>query len=171
MAGKRAGKAAPGIGALAAAEAKSHIGTPFVWQQSAKGVGCDCKGLLVSVARELGRPEAAGLYALMATYRPDRPVPAALLAKGLAATFDRVDLTADALRDGDVLLLRLNGQAQHLAIVTAGGDRAVHAQIAPNDRVKEASLPALLKLCPLHSAWRWRELPSTLATNLTNRGH
>lgn len=150
--------ARPAFGSLVALEAKAHCGTPFRWQSSVKGVGCDCKGLVASVARELGRPEADSLYAISADYRIDRGVPTARLREGLAALFDRVDLAADALRDGDVLLLRLNGAAQHLAIVTEGGARAVHAQIAPSDKVKETNLELLLKACPLHSAWRWRDI-------------
>ncbi len=141
-------------GRRVAREAQAWIGTPFVWGQAQKGVGCDCKGLVAGVARALGRPEAETFHGRFAAYRPDRPVPSALLKEGLAELFDPV---GGELCDGDVLLLEVAGRAQHLAIVTHGGERAVHAQIAPTDRVKETSLRALLKLCRLHSAWRWRK--------------
>jgi cell wall-associated NlpC family hydrolase len=145
------------FGARVAAEAQTWAGTPFVWGQSQKGQGCDCKGLVAGVARNLGRAEEATFYGQFSAYRPDRPVPSALLKEGLVALFNRVD---GDLQDGDVLLLEVRRgrtwAAQHLAIVTCGATRAVHAQIAPNDRVKETSLRALLKLCRLNSAWRWR---------------
>jgi hypothetical protein len=48
-----------------------------------KGVGCDCKGLVQGVARELGFPEAESFYATFASYRPDRPVPSRLLIEGM----------------------------------------------------------------------------------------
>lgn len=143
----------PEIGAAIAAEALTWLGTPARWNQSQKGLGCDCKGLVQGVARELGRPEAASFYGLFVHYRGDRPVPVTLLRQGLAELFDRVD---GALQDGDILLLKMRGKAQHLAIVTGGGAKAVHADAANGGRVRERRLEALLKVCPMASAWRWR---------------
>lgn len=140
-------------GERVAAEAREWIGTPFVWGQSRKGRGCDCKGLVQGVARELGFPEAETFHATFASYRPDKPVPSALLVEGMAATFDRVKVQ----QDGDVLLLNVQGKPQHLAICT--GDRAIHAQGAGDKAwVKETRLAALLKVNPLHSVWRWRDV-------------
>lgn len=106
------------------------------------------------MARELGFPEADSLYAKVADYAPDRPVPSALLKEGLAAIFDPVS----DIQPGDVLLLRTAklGPAGHIAIATDDG-KAVHAQIGPNNWVKEARLRALLAVCPLVSVWRWRD--------------
>jgi cell wall-associated NlpC family hydrolase len=140
-------------GAAIAAEALTWVDTPARWNQSQKGHGCDCKGLVQGVAREVGRPEAQSFYGLFIHYRGDRPVPVALLRQGLAELFDKVDGT---LEDGDILLLRMRGKAQHLAIVTGGGARAVHADAWGSGRVRERRLGALLQVCPLHSAWRWR---------------
>lgn len=144
----------PTRGELVAAEARAWIGTPFRWQASQKGVGCDCKGLVWGVARELGYPEADSLYAHVADYAPERPVPTSLLKEGLAAVFDPVS----DMRAGDVLLLRIRqgAPAGHLAIV-ASVDTAIHAQIGSKDWVKETKLRALLALCPLVSIWRWRD--------------
>src|SRR5687768_13422801 len=110
----------PARGELVATEAREWIGTPFAWQQSAKGKGCDCKGLLWGVARELGFPEAESLYAKVANYSPTRPVPSALLKEGFAAIFDPVASIEDA-RPGDILLLRttIGGPAGHIAIVVS----------------------------------------------------
>lgn len=137
---------------MVAAEAHEWLGTPFAWQQSQKGVGCDCKGLLWGVARELGFPEATSLYARVADYSPTRPVPSALLKEGMAAIFDPVE----EMRPGDVLLLKMHGKASHIAIVSSE-TRAIHAQIGPKDWVKETSLRSLLKMFPVDSAWRWRD--------------
>lgn len=138
-------------GALVASEAREWLGTPFRWQASQKQVGCDCKGLLWGVARELGFPEAESLYAKVADYSPTRPVPSALLKEGFASIFDPVD----DIQLGDVLLVRIGNRPCHIAIVSDEG-RAIHAQIGPKDWVKETRLEALLKLFPLDSAWRWR---------------
>lgn len=135
-----------------AEETREWIGTPFIWGQSVKGVGCDCKGLVQGVARELGLAEAECFYAQFSSYRPERPVPSALLIEGMGEVFDKVDEPIP----GDVLLLKVRGTAAHLAILTAP-DMAVHAHGAgQQERVKETRLPVLLKMFPLHSAWRWR---------------
>lgn len=49
----------PAIGDLAAAEAKTWLGTPYHHQASVKGVGCDCLGLLRGVYRAIVGPEPA----------------------------------------------------------------------------------------------------------------
>jgi cell wall-associated NlpC family hydrolase len=142
-----------GRGEAVAAEAREWLGTKFVWQASQKQVGCDCKGLLWGVARELGFPEAESLYAQVADYSPKRPVPSALLKEGFAAIFDSVE---GGMIPGDVLLVKLGGKPCHIAIYSGDG-RAIHAQIGPKDWVKETRLEALLKLFPLDSVWRWRD--------------
>lgn len=139
------------FGERVAQEALSWVGTPFVWGQSQKGVGCDCKGFIAGVARELGRPEAANFYATFDGYRPDRPVPSDLLLEGMGATFKRVD----DIKPGDVLLLKHGKRPAHLAIATSEG-KAVHTQISSKAWVKETTLRALFHFYPLHSVWRWR---------------
>lgn len=139
-------------GELVANEAREWLGTKFHWQASAKQVGCDCKGLIWGVARELHFPEAETFYAKVVDYRVDRKVPTELLKEGMASVFEQ----AIDMQVGDVLLLQVKGKPQHLAIVTPN-NRAIHAQIAPKDWVKETSLRALLKLNPLDSIWRWRD--------------
>lgn len=140
-------------GELVAAEARNWLRTKFHWQASVKQQGVDCKGLIWGVARELNFPEAQTFYANVVDYRVDRKVPTELLKEGMAAVFDQVQ----EARVGDVLLLKVRGKPQHLAIVTPN-NRAIHAQIAPKDWVKETSLRALLKLNPIDSIWRWRDV-------------
>lgn len=137
------------------AEAREWVGTPAHWQQSVKGVGCDCKGLVVGVARELGRPEADSLFARKADYREGQ-IDTRLLRQGLTDALDEVE----EAKSGDVLLLRIGGLAQHLAICvsadvagvptamiqcTIGGRLGVRERrILPQDRIA--------------SIWRWRPL-------------
>lgn len=152
--------AEPGIGAQVAAEALAWVDTPVRWNQSQKGVGCDCKGLVQGVARELGRPEAQSFHGLFVAYRRDRPVPVKLLKQGLAELLDRVECRPEDYlshaRDGDVLLIEVGGRPQHLAIVAEGATRAVHADGWGAERVKSRNLEALLRARKLNSAWRWR---------------
>lgn len=129
------------------AEARSWLGTPFHWQASAKGKGCDCKGLVWGVARELGRPEADSLHANMASYGP--AVDVRLLKAGLAATFDK---RTDAL-PGDVLLLKVGGRAQHLAILT--GKTMVHTYGRGPRCVVEVPFTNIWR-SQLDSVWGWR---------------
>jgi cell wall-associated NlpC family hydrolase len=141
---------------LVAKEALEWVGTKFHPQASVKQVGCDCKGLVWGVARELGFPEAESFYATFIDYDLQRRdgVPGSLLREGMAELFDR----GDEARPGDVLLLSVK-QPCHLAIVSRelnGHLRAVHAQISSRAWVKETRLDAFLTKYRLDSIWRWR---------------
>jgi cell wall-associated NlpC family hydrolase len=141
------------FGERVANEALSWIGTPFLWGQSRKGVGCDCKGLVAGVARELGRPEAESFFANVADYRNDRELPHGLILEGMAALFDRV--TLDRIKPGDVILGKHNGRPSHFAIYV-GDNSAVHTQIASKAYVKKTALEVLFHFYRPHSVWRWR---------------
>lgn len=140
------------IGDAIAAEAETWVDTPFRWQGRVKGVGCDCKGLVAGVAAACGRPEADSVEALAADYGDWRPVDANRLRSGLARLFDRVT----DRQPGDILLVRLAGKSQHLAIA------------APKDgkpsRVIETLNVGPMRVRPfrrsdaeIDSIWRWRE--------------
>lgn len=129
------------------AEALSWRGTPHVHQASAKGVGADCKGLVAGVARELGMAEGQSAYALMTGYHGVDP---RLLKQGLAEVFE----PASAMRPGDVLLLKMLGKPQHLAILV--GERIVHTYARGPGMVITSRLAAALRLWPLDSVWAWR---------------
>lgn len=137
------------------AEAQSWIKTPFLDHASVKSKGCDCKGLVWGVARELNFPEAESFYATFIDYdlRRSGGVPSALLREGMAALFDR----EEEIQAGDVLLLKHKGATMHLAIA-GPNDRAIHAQIGHTSWVKDTSLSrVLLKVFTLDSIWRWRD--------------
>ncbi|MFB2551018.1 NlpC/P60 family protein [Ensifer soli] len=105
--------------------ARGWIGTPYRHQASAKGIGCDCLGLVRGVWRErYGRePEAPP------PYQPDwaecggedRLMAAAR--RHFGGEIDRA-----AMRPGDVLLFRWRSDlpAKHAGILSAP-DRFIHA--------------------------------------------
>lgn len=143
-------------GEIVATEVAKWNRTPFHEQQATRGRGCDCKGLLWGIARDLGFPEAESFYARFIAYdlKQKRGLPHELLREGLDALFDRV--VPVNIEPGDVLLLKLGPLPGHLAIASLVPGRAWHAQIEPNDYVKEASLRSLLKMFPLVAVFRWR---------------
>lgn len=135
-----------------ATEARAWLGTPFHWQASLKGVGCDCKGLVAGVARELGLPEGESLHARLGDYGHDGRVPARLLLDGLAATLQRT-IAPEA---GDVLLFRIGGTPTHLGV--HAGDVVIHTYNGGPLRVIATRLALPSRPWPLHSAWRFASL-------------
>lgn len=116
-------------GAAVVAAARLWLGTPFCHQGRRRGVGVDCVGLVIAVAHELGLSDfdITG-YAR----RPDSDL-LARLAHELMQPIDPA-----AARPGDVLLIAIEGRAQHLAIRSdlAGDPAIIHAH-APRRRVVE----------------------------------
>lgn len=134
-------------------EARRWIGTPYHEQASVRGGGCDCKGLVVGVARECGLPEADGFHARLANYGVK--VDVRLLRHGLAAELRQVA----GPRPGDVLLLRVRDKAQHLALLV-DGSRMIHCWGAGLQQVVSAPWTAGRAQRELDSAWAF---PSILA--------
>lgn len=128
--------------------ARGWVGTPFHWAQSAKGVGCDCKGLIRGVAAELGRAEADSLAGSIENYRRADP---RQLKAGLASLFD----PAAEAAPGDILLLRVKDKAQHLAIY-AGAGRMIHTYTLGPQRVIEVPMGRIW-WAQVDSIWRWRD--------------
>jgi hypothetical protein len=151
------------IGDAVALEAEGWVGTPFLWGQSTKGVGADCKGLIAGVARELGRPEADSVEALACDYDLVDPI---RLEQGLANLFDPV---LRSFERGDIILMIIGGKAQHMAIVTEvttvkpehegiiphEPTRIVHCYSAPPSQVIAATVGTYHK-SRIKNAWRWR---------------
>lgn len=137
------------FGHAVAAKAEEWIGTPFHWQGRVRA-GCDCKGLLAGIAADLGRPEADSLEALCGDY--GGKVDTARLKAGLARLFDRVSVR----EPGDVLLIRLGGKAQHVAIcapLPGKPSRVIETlNIGPM-----AVRPFRRSDSEIDSIWRWRE--------------
>ncbi len=102
--------------AAVVAEARNWLGTRWQHQASLKGVGCDCVGLVVGVARVL-KIAAATEYDLMPELRGygRQPDPVLLLA-GCDHLMQRLNLSEVA--QGDVLVLKFELEPQHFAIVS-----------------------------------------------------
>ncbi|AMK18693.1 phage cell wall peptidase [Sphingobium sp. MI1205] len=135
------------------AEARRWIGTPYHEQASVRGGGCDCKGLVVGVARECGLPEADGFHARLSNYGVK--VDVRLLRAGLAAELRQVACP----RPGDVLLLRVGDKAQHLGLLV-DGSRLIHCWGAGLQQVVSAPWTVGRAQRELDSAWAF---PSILA--------
>ena len=134
------------------AEARTWIGTPFHERASVKGRGCDCKGLIWGAARELGWPEAETFYARFLDYDLSKGLPHNTLVEGMRDVFEFVE----APQLGDIMLGYWGKHPGHLSIFS--GETAIHTQINGKAYVKETALRIVLRVYPLHSMWRWREL-------------
>ncbi|GER07176.1 hypothetical protein GCM10007972_18040 [Iodidimonas muriae] len=105
--------------------ARRWLGTPFHHQGRVRGVGVDCAGLVIGVARELD------LMCIDVTgygHRPDDTE----MERLVRAHLTEIPLAEAGL--GDVLLLLIDGRPQHLAIRTDIG--MIHAY-APARKVVE----------------------------------
>lgn len=132
------------FGGRIVAEAMSWIGTPFHPQASVKGVGCDCKGLVAGVAREIGLAEGDSWQAGLADYDIQR-VPVQLLSRGLSEIFDAV---TGEWQPGDVLLLTISGREQHLAIYAGVGPQGPEMIHCWSRGLKQ------VVRCPIGSFWK-----------------
>jgi NlpC/P60 family putative phage cell wall peptidase len=108
--------------------ARSWIGTPYHHQESCKGAGTDCLGLIRGVWREyLGpEPEAPPAYTPDWAERPGGGVLDETLAE--AARRHLIEIEPEAAEAGDVLLFRMRarGPAKHASLLSAA-DRMIHA--------------------------------------------
>jgi NlpC/P60 family putative phage cell wall peptidase len=105
-------------------EARSWVGTPYLHQGRAKGLGVDCGGLIGGVAVALGIVPANWWDADFAPHagygrRASGDSLLAVLRKFMA------EVTPASARLGDVLAFRFSRNAQHLAI--QGPGTMIHA--------------------------------------------
>ncbi len=136
-----------------AACAETWINVPFKDQGTVRA-GCDCKGLAAGVGLECGRPEAASLEALAGDYDLRKRVDVRRLKTGLARLFDNVP--KEDRQPGDLLLCKMGGAAQHLAIYCPTEkrlNRAIEAMPSGPGKVR----PADWSLHRIDSVWRWRD--------------
>lgn len=133
------------------AAARRCLGTPFTHQGRLPGVGLDCVGLLVTVARECG-------FANIDCDDYKRRPGAKKLRDELPKSMDEIPV-ADA-EEGDVLAfwVRKPGNVQHVAIITDRGIIHTQSDIDPStpaSAVVEHSLGE--PWCSqIESAWRFR---------------
>lgn len=104
------------------AAARAWVGTPFRAQQHVRGHGCDCAGLLIGVAKELGEIPAdfsAGPY----KQSPENGKLRQMLAQHLRA------VPLNALEPGHVVSFAYLGDPYHVGILVdyGAGLGVVHA--------------------------------------------
>ncbi|MBQ2263477.1 MAG: C40 family peptidase [Loktanella sp.] len=119
--------------------ARGWIGTPYLHQGAAKGVGCDCLGLLRGLWRELhgAEPEPVPAY----TSDWSEPQGAELLWK---AALRHMPAATGPIQPGQVLLFRMRagGVAKHLGLVSATGANPAFIHAYSGHGVVESPLSA-----------------------------
>lgn len=117
--------------------ARRYVGTPYHHQARVPGIGIDCVGVLVCIARELGVIGPAVDYAAYARNAKDDT-----LLQILDSHLDRMR-SPDIAEPGDVLTFQIGKWPHHIAIKTghdtllhsyAGIGRVVETQIGGNWR-------------------------------------
>ena len=99
------------------ATARSWIGTPFHHQARVKGKGCDCFGLIIGVARELNlRGKNSTLVADHDEVTYPKMLNGQYVIDRLSQIFD--EITVESAEPGDVVLFKIHGNPQHLAILS-----------------------------------------------------
>lgn len=124
-----------------AAAAESFLGTPFRFRGRDPRTGLDCVGLAIAALQKIG--SAAPPTAPYAMRQRDYAKQLAILAE---AGFEGVD---DAIRPGDLLLLKAGPAQVHLAVAGRAGS-IIHAH-AGLGRVVTTPPP-----CPLPVERHWR---------------
>ena len=119
--------------------ARRWIGTPYLHQGAARGIGCDCLGLLRGLWRELHGAEPEHVPA----YTPDWSEPQGQERLWQAALRHMPPATG-ALAAGDVLLFRMRagGVAKHLGLVSATGEAPAFIHAYSGHGVVESPLSA-----------------------------
>lgn len=116
--------------------ARGWLGVKFHHQGRSRVAGVDCLGLLVKVAEECALvKDGQWLAALDRTDYGRNPDPAFLL-ESLAEVLERVEVP----EPGDVGVFRIDGRAQHLAIIgthTLAGELSMIHAYAPLRKVVE----------------------------------
>lgn len=122
------------------AQARTWLGTPYHHQARLKGVGCDCLGLVVGVADELALTHKDGslLSSFDQTNYSHQPDGTYLL-QMMASVLDEVP--KEDARPGDVAVFDIEGNPQHVAILTEyiEGLGMIHCY-APSRKVVEHRL-------------------------------
>lgn len=131
-------------GAELVACARSWLGTRFAHQGRVKKTathrgGVDCLGLLVGVANELGVLDRRGRPFVDGDIVDYSHLPDVVKLRQTLADM-MVEVSVAELRQGDVLLMNIDGRAQHLGIASDGGG-IIHAY-APAKAVVEHLLDA-----------------------------
>ena len=128
--------------------AREYLDTPFHHQGRVKGVGVDCIGLLVGVAKDLGwKIHDCPAYSC----RPDGITVVKELSQGL----DKI--TASEATIGDILLFWISKKTRHPQHVAIKTDIGMIHTYAGAERVIEHNLNDYW-ISRIHSCWRYRNV-------------
>lgn len=111
------------------AEARLWIGTPFHHRERQRGIGVDCDGLLVGVARELR------LVPMAFDVPPYTRIPDGKTFLAQCDAFMGRRIPQAELQPGDAVVLIIDKYPQHIGIVgdyRYGGMSIIHASNAPS---------------------------------------
>lgn len=105
------------------AEAREWIGTPFIHGQSLKGVGCDCIGLIVGVAKQFRLP-AADRWLLDPRFHGygRMPQPDKLLA---ACREYLIEIPVSQAGFGQIMQYTFSKEPMHFAIISSDDPKRV----------------------------------------------
>lgn len=133
------------------AEARAWLGTPYQHQAHAKGLGCDCAGLVGGVAVALGLVPADWWET---DFAPHAGYARQASGDSLLAVLDRflTRIDAGAAQPGDVLVMRFGRHPQHVGFLVPGADGPglLHALSLPPRQVVEHRLDAQWQRRVLH---------------------
>lgn len=118
--------------------ARSYIGTPFKLHGRVKGVGCDCLGLVVEIAKELNLKDKAGVPIA----KHDRTGYAMHVnGEELLLKLDELFEVKEQFEVGDLVVLNYDNNPQHLGIIGnhPSGHSLIHAYL-PLKKVVEHRL-------------------------------
>jgi len=108
-------------------EARTWLGTPYRHQGRVKGVGCDCGGIVIGVAKELGIE--------IKDYEGYGKMPhGGTMKKLLDSQFQSVPI--EEVQIGDILLMKIVRDPQHLALVTDYGMLHCYTQLGRGKQKK-----------------------------------
>jgi NlpC/P60 family putative phage cell wall peptidase len=124
--------------------ARSWLGTGFVHAAAAKGFGCDCLGLILGVAREVG----------LTAYVP-KPYSRDIPVDWMRRELDRLLVPVPVAQPGDVLLFRVRSVPIHLAYKSSS-THMIHAHewTPGSGAVIETPLDRFWRRQQV-GAWRW----------------
>jgi NlpC/P60 family putative phage cell wall peptidase len=111
------------------AEARQWIGTRWGHQKMIKGVQCDCAGMIRGTLEAVVGLKYDDIWDY--GHRPDAPTLISILNKYF------IWIPAAEAAPGDIMLFKIDGNPQHLAIRTDKG--IIHAYAAGPKRVEEVS--------------------------------
>src|SRR4051812_11829838 len=106
---------------LIISEARSWIGTRFHHQGRIKKGGCDCIGLIIGVAEALDIKSKGRSFAEIDNKNYSKNPDGVSLKLALEEYLTPIPL--GSIRPGDILLLKINKEPQHVAFIGDYGDR------------------------------------------------